>query len=770
MLSTAAPARPTAPRLVALAVLLAVVSSLARPLYAAADAKLEQARAELRRQLAGWQEDRHRYPAARYRYWEHQLAQALERTEGKSSADFAVPTPIGGAFREADSLWEGGDALALDIKWLEEGWNSSGVYLEDEHGRRVAECSWSDWSEKVKQTRAGTVLREWVFLIRFKGRCAKKDATLGVDDVELALPPYTFRKHGGFRIGFITKDGTRCPQVRALVESVATRVEPALYNARRELVEALGGLRKARLGNRRDKQLWSGLNRYSEHYLRKALVWMKGKKAADFRAPVPICAALRGNSTPDDRGTASLHVLWLDYDWNSAGIYVVDGENRPVAECNWSGGPTDDEAGDAIALLRSGVLPVVITEESPVRRREVPMEEVVLHLPPDVFQEQAALQVGVIAADGSRSKTLDVWIAKSVTEGIASDNPDRVGDIVDPAADSAQPAAGGTNTTCWPLPVLGEGNVPQGPQLAEEFTNSVGMEFKLIPAGEFMMGSSKEEREICTQERRLTLGWTEEEDRIVPWGETRHRVRITKPYYLGVYEVTQEQYKRVMGENPSWFSESGGGRNAVGGKNASRFPVESVYWWDAIEFCQRLSTMEVRTYRLPTEAEWEYACRAGTQTPFSFGSVLNGREANCDGTRPYGTDTKGVALQRTTEVGSYRANPWGLYDMHGNVWEWCADWYSSDYLETSPTDDPTGPSTDTCLRVARGGCWGGRASFCRSGSRLGFAPVWSNPDVGFRVVLAPPEKPPLGERNGRPRSDDDECDGRLRRTETSGIR
>ena len=176
-----------------------------------------------------------------------------------------------------------------------------------------------------------------------------------------------------------------------------------------------------------------------------------------------------------------------------------------------------------------------------------------------------------------------------------------------------------------------------------EFTNSIGMKFKLIPAGEFMMGSPEDE-----------------EDRLDYEGPV-HRVRITKPYYLGTYEVTQAEYERIMDENPSRFK-------------GSKRPVERVSWNDAVVFCKRLSEKEGRAYRLPTEAEWEYACRGGTTTPFHFGRILNGKQANCRGDQPYGTETKGPYLGETASVGSYTANAFGLYDMHGDVWEWCSDW------------------------------------------------------------------------------------------------
>lgn len=199
------------------------------------------------------------------------------------------------------------------------------------------------------------------------------------------------------------------------------------------------------------------------------------------------------------------------------------------------------------------------------------------------------------------------------------------------------------------------GNVTEFPLVDKTLiTNSIGMKLKLIPSGEFLMGSPESEEARDSDEG------------------PQHRVRITKPFYLGVYEVTQGEYERVTGDNPSCFSKVGTGKAKVAGQDTSRFPVEEVSWEDAVEFCRKLSDLPSersarRVYRLPTEAEWEYACRAGTTTPLHFGTQLNGREANCDGNYPYGTDTKGTYLKRTTTVGSYKANAFGLYDMHGKL-------------------------------------------------------------------------------------------------------
>jgi formylglycine-generating enzyme required for sulfatase activity len=257
-----------------------------------------------------------------------------------------------------------------------------------------------------------------------------------------------------------------------------------------------------------------------------------------------------------------------------------------------------------------------------------------------------------------------------------------------------------------------------------ELTNSIGMRLLLIPPGEFLMGSPKNERLRGSK-------------------ETQHRVRITKPFYLGAYEVTQAEYRQVMGANPSRFSRTGSRSRLVTRQDTLRFPVENVSWNDAVAFGRKMSARESQTgrvYRLPSEAEWEYACRAGTTTPFHFGSILNGREANCKGnSHPYGTSEPGPFLNRPAVVGSYIPNSFGLYDMHGNVWEWCQDWCDADYYHGSPLDDPLGP-TSASYRIYRGGTWCNIAWVCRSACRNGGAPSSRLGSLGFRVAIDVPDK------------------------------
>jgi formylglycine-generating enzyme required for sulfatase activity len=262
---------------------------------------------------------------------------------------------------------------------------------------------------------------------------------------------------------------------------------------------------------------------------------------------------------------------------------------------------------------------------------------------------------------------------------------------------------------------------------SDEFVNSLGMKFVLIPPGTFLMGSPPEE-----------------EGRLIDEGPV-HEVEITQPYYLGVYQVTQAEYERVMGMNPSWFSSSGQGKDQVKGQDTRRFPVEFVSWEDAVEFCRKLSEMPEekkhgRTYRLPTEAEWEYSCRGGASDskPFYFKdgptSWLSSTQANFEGNYPYGGAAKGPYLARPTPVGSYQPNAFGLFDMHGNVWEWCADWFDNKYYEKSPKKDPQGPEKGK-RRVLRGGSWSLIGWLCRAAYRTSLEPGNRGDFIGFRVLL-----------------------------------
>ena len=236
-------------------------------------------------------------------------------------------------------------------------------------------------------------------------------------------------------------------------------------------------------------------------------------------------------------------------------------------------------------------------------------------------------------------------------------------------------------------------------ELGDPVVNSIGMVLVPIPAGEFQMGSPE------TEEGRMD-------------NETEHLVKITKAYYLGAYEVTQEQYEKVMGNNPSDSK----------GENK---PVEKVSWNDAVMFCQKLSEKEGVEYRLPTEAEWEYACRAGTTTTYSFGDDVS----QLGDYAWYGGNSNGSRHP----VGGLKPNAWGLFDMHGNVWEWCQDRYGK-YEPERMLFDPTGPESGS-RRVLRGGAFANRAVHVRAAFRNLDGPSYRIHYLGFRLARTYPLSP-----------------------------
>jgi len=233
--------------------------------------------------------------------------------------------------------------------------------------------------------------------------------------------------------------------------------------------------------------------------------------------------------------------------------------------------------------------------------------------------------------------------------------------------------------------------------------NTVGMEFVLIPPGRFLMGTGRSE---------------------TGWGP-RHWVRITKPFFFGAYEVTRGQYEHVTGKTAYTYY----GYHPEG--SGDNYPMAKLAWEDAVAFCERLSDLEGCRYRLPTEAEWEYACRAGTTTRHYVGN-RDPKDLTCI----YYKTKKGrldrMVRYRTEPVGSFPANPFGLYDIVGNVWEWCQDWYDETYYARSPTDDPPGPATGE-KHVIRGGSWDAGRVCALSACR--FAGPASVTPIGLRVVL-----------------------------------
>ncbi len=277
---------------------------------------------------------------------------------------------------------------------------------------------------------------------------------------------------------------------------------------------------------------------------------------------------------------------------------------------------------------------------------------------------------------------------------------------------------------------------------------ALGIELVSVPAGELVMGTSAAERR-----RLLRLGTEPWWSRGVLSEGPDHRVEIGRSFALGAAPVTVGQFRRFIeatgyrteGERDGtgaycyqlgprkWLQLPQCTWEAPGFEQTDDCPVTCVSWNDAIAFCAWLSGQRGLPYRLPTEAEWEHACRAGTTTAFAFGDALSSAQANFDGSQPHGGALPGPFMGQTTAVRSYPPNAWGLYDMHGNVFEWCADWHGERYYERSPRRDPRGPERGT-LRVVRGGAWTTGAARCRSAGRKG---SWAHFRInrrGFRVA------------------------------------
>lgn len=236
-----------------------------------------------------------------------------------------------------------------------------------------------------------------------------------------------------------------------------------------------------------------------------------------------------------------------------------------------------------------------------------------------------------------------------------------------------------------------------------------------IPGGEFLMGTEDEEIERLNQKYKVDLFNRE---------KPQHKVTI-QPFYMGKYQVTQAQWQAVMGNNPSRF------------KDDPQNPVERVSWNGAQEFCKKLSAKTGKKYRLPSEAEWEYACRAGTTTPFHFGETITGELANYVANKTFGEEAPRKFRGKTTPVGSFLPNAFGLNDMHGNVWEWCEDGWHEDYSE-APVDDSVWLTNKDIKKIVRGGTCFHISWFCRSAYRsLGF-PDDGSITYGFRLAVSDP--------------------------------
>jgi formylglycine-generating enzyme required for sulfatase activity len=308
-----------------------------------------------------------------------------------------------------------------------------------------------------------------------------------------------------------------------------------------------------------------------------------------------------------------------------------------------------------------------------------------------------------------------------------------------------------------------------------EITNSIGMKLVLIPTGKFVMGMSQEEN------NRLSRRYPHVDREWLTVKHPPHRVSIGKPFYLGIHEVTRGQFRRFIeateyeteaekdGKGGYGWSESTGRFEGpapqyswrdAGFQQTEDHPVVNTTWNDARAFCEWLCKTEGERYRLPTEAEWEYACRAGTTTqyhsgddPESLSLVGNVVDATARDKWTNYPDWEYISSRDgyvfTAPAGQFQPNSLGLYDMHGNVWEWCGDWYAEDYYTNSPPTDPQGPFRGLC-RVMRGGSWGSGSWICGSAVRYWSLPSHPHDSRGFRVALDPPGEQSDSDRQAGP--------------------
>ncbi len=301
---------------------------------------------------------------------------------------------------------------------------------------------------------------------------------------------------------------------------------------------------------------------------------------------------------------------------------------------------------------------------------------------------------------------------------------------------------------------------------AKTITNTLGMKLNRIPAGEFLMGCNESKDSL----KKAFPQYDPMRIELLADEFPAHKVRITKSLYVGVHEVSIAQFKKYIelsGHKTDAESDGTGGwgynpkSNAFEGRKLEyswrnpgfpqqdTHPVVDVTWFDAVRFCEWLSQKEGAKYRLPTEAEWEYACRAGTTTRYNNG---DDPEALTKSAAFYDAETRKIfpdwtkyatnssdSFPYTAPVGSFKPNAWGLHDMHGNVWEWCSDWHDDNYYAKSPTDDPQGPD-DGEVKVRRGGSWHTWPFYCRSSFRNWNTRTTRYVLVGFRVVMEDSEK------------------------------
>jgi len=379
-----------------------------------------------------------------------------------------------------------------------------------------------------------------------------------------------------------------------------------------------------------------------------------------------------------------------------------------------------DEAGEAAAAASSG--PATRTEPGSPARRSSPVSNRRKILP---ILGALAVVIAVIVfllpprtPSASPPESLPVS-SFQLPKPTSSERIAPASALASPAPTASAPSISAPThqvpaRSVEPTPKRGEeaDRAPRSKELSTELTlplsDRVNLDCVLIPAGQFKMGTPEDEP-----------GRNHDE------GPVREVV-FRASFYMGRFETTQEQYEAIMGQNPSQFK-------------GPRRPVESVSSFDAQEFCERVTKRLGREVRLPTEAEWEYACRAGSSTAFCAGATLHSTEANYDGRARYAGASEGTYRGKTLDVGSFAPNAFGLYDMHGNVGEWCLDFYDPRAFD-SPSHGPIPFSPSRPERSWRGGAYNDPPRRCRAGSREHFNPGGRDSTRGFRVVV-PPESP-----------------------------
>jgi formylglycine-generating enzyme required for sulfatase activity len=337
------------------------------------------------------------------------------------------------------------------------------------------------------------------------------------------------------------------------------------------------------------------------------------------------------------------------------------------------------------------------------------------HTPIGEYQAVLPLDQYLVELDKPRQQRALKTIAERIREALVEPGPEPDHEPDPPAPEPAPPGLHSHSFRLETARIVRAGNgweVQRQPLQVEgalvDLGNGVSLPLMRIPAGAFLMGSPADVQGRYDDEA------------------PQHRVRVGE-FWMGQTAITQAQWRAVMHSNPSRFKDQ---------PDSDQRPVEQVSWRDAMAFCRRLSERSGRRFTLPSEAQWEYACRAGTTTPFHFGETITTKLANYDANYTYANGPKGEYREQTTPVGLFPANAWGLQDMHGNVWEWCLDQWHESYAG-APADGSAWVDSGDEQGVLRGGSWGTYPMNCRSAYRYPLLPDFAVDPIGFRVVCLP---------------------------------